>query len=193
MQTVNVALDRLEAKRLWRDYKSHQHYEAPVDEQIRRAYWLISKGRTVIKALDSIKAAGLDANNRPKLAISRANANKCLCEVSSDGHAEFRWFTSTSTRPWPHHAQKLVMRDAFPAGNRRWVRAEAIIPTVPLHLRPKRALANYHILWEAEWSNVVARDPFLLRRIGKTDLWLVCAAWDLTEIEQAVLQSRVTG
>jgi len=38
----------------------------------------------------------------------------------------------------------------------------------------------------------VPRDPYLLRRLGKGDLWLVVAAWDLTEVERAALQSRVT-
>ncbi len=68
----------------------------------------------------------------------------------------------------------------------------AIMPLIPAHLRPRQALENYHVLWEAEWSRVVPRDPFLLRRLGKGDLWLVVAAWDLTEVERAALQSRVS-
>jgi hypothetical protein len=32
----------------------------------------------------------------------------------------------------------------------------------------------------------------LLRRIGQADLWIVCAAWELTEIERAVLAARVS-
>ncbi len=65
------------------------------------------------------------------------------------------------------------------------------MPIVPINLRPKRGLANYHILWEAEWHNVVPVDPLLLRRLGKGDLWLVVAAWDLTEVEQAALTARI--
>ena len=30
-----------------------------------------------------------------------------------------------------------------------------------------------------------------LRRIGKADLWLVVAQWDLTEVEKAALSTRV--
>ena len=33
----------------------------------------------------------------------------------------------------------------------------------------------------------------LLRRMGRGDLWLVMAAWDLTEVERAALQARVTS
>ena len=62
---------------------------------------------------------------------------------------------------------------------------------MPIHLRPKRGLANYHVLWEAEWTPSPPRDPFLLRRIGKADLWLVVAQWDLTEVERAALATRV--
>ena len=35
------------------------------------------------------------------------------------------------------------------------------------------------------------RDPYLLRRIGKADLWLVVASWELTEVEMAALSTRV--
>jgi hypothetical protein len=68
---------------------------------------------------------------------------------------------------------------------------EAMVPMIPAHLKPRRGLANYHILWEAEWERVPPRDPYLLRRIGKADLWLVVAHWDLTEVERAALSTRV--
>jgi hypothetical protein len=67
----------------------------------------------------------------------------------------------------------------------------AQLPLIPAHLRPQRGLANYHILWEAEWEPLPPRDPYLLRRIGKADLWLVVAHWDLTEVERAALSTRV--
>jgi hypothetical protein len=31
----------------------------------------------------------------------------------------------------------------------------------------------------------------LLRRIGRADLWLVVAGWDLTEVERAALSTRL--
>jgi hypothetical protein len=34
-------------------------------------------------------------------------------------------------------------------------------------------------------------DPFLLRRIGSADLWLVVASWELTAVEVAALATRV--
>jgi hypothetical protein len=69
---------------------------------------------------------------------------------------------------------------------------EAIVPIVPVYLRPKRGLANYHVLWEAEWRRIPPHDPMLLRRIGG-DMWLVVAQWDLTEVERAALATRING
>jgi hypothetical protein len=70
-------------------------------------------------------------------------------------------------------------------------RAVALVPTPPLHLRPRRGLQNYHVLFEAQWSKAPPDDPVLLRRIGKGDLWLVCASWNLTPIEKAALATRL--
>jgi len=68
-----------------------------------------------------------------------------------------------------------------------------MVPLVPVHLRPKRGLANYHVLWEAEWERIVPRDPLLLRQIGRGDMWLVVAQWDLTEVERAALSARISA
>jgi hypothetical protein len=46
-----------------------------------------------------------------------------------------------------------------------------MVPIVPVHLRPKHGLQNYHILWEAEWHPVPPTDPMLLRRYAG-DLWI---------------------
>src|SRR5207253_8584714 len=63
---------------------------------------------------------------------------------------------------------------------------KAMVPIIPPHLRPADALSNYYILSEAHWSPEPPRDPFLLKRIDGF-LFAVLAAWDLTEIERAVL------
>jgi hypothetical protein len=60
----------------------------------------------------------------------------------------------------------------------------------PLHLRPRAALTRYHIRWQAECARIPPKDPYLLRRI-RADMWLVCAMWDLTDVERAALATRV--
>ncbi|WP_341893793.1 hypothetical protein [Ferrovibrio terrae] len=188
---VDVTVDRNQARDLYRQYKAHQHYSAPIDMEIQRAYQLIAQGRTVIRALESVKLAGVDAAGLPKLAIIRADAAQCWLDLWTDGSARFameRWPRSQSSR-----TVVQLQRDTFPRRTSHHNNAVAKVPLIPVHLRPKRALESYHILWEAEWAPVPPVDPLLLRRIGKADLWLVCAAWDLTPVEQAALATRIAG
>ena len=195
-----MKLDKATARDLYRKYKTHVHYSKPedrqLDKEIMRAYQLIAQGRMVIKALESIKDAGLDAFNLPKLAIAPADAETCDCRVETNGAVRF-----DGRRLKSYYSGKASLRSRsliqFPRGSFKPTRdvwsATAILPPVPVHLRPKRGLANYHILWEAEWSKIVPKDPLLLRRIGQADLWLVVAAWDLTEVERAALSTRIAG
>lgn len=187
MNVERIRVDRKKARDLYRKYKEHQHYSAPIDCEIQRAYQLIAQGRVVIKALESIRVAGLGDDKLPRLAICRADQRTVELRMGNDGSATFE-------SPGRHRGAR-GQRISLPAASftrRDWVRSEAQVPLVPVHLRPKRGLANYHILWEAIWSKVPPRDPYLLRRIGG-DLWLVVAAWDLTEVERAVMATRVSG
>lgn len=193
MQTNRIELDREKARELWRAYKTHRHYDKPMDDEIRRAYQLLAQGRLVIQALESIKAAGLNEQGLPKLAIGRADAEGEDCVLSLNGGGG--GYMTTTGRFWPQARCRRTINfpdGTFPRVGRGFgPRARAIVPIIPAHLRPKRGLANYHILWEAEWEKIPPRDPYLLRRIGKADLWLVVAMWDLTDVEQAVLAGRI--
>ena len=194
MQAVSIEIDRVKARELYRAYKSHAHYAKPVDWEIQRAYQLLAQGRLVIKALESIAAAGLNEKKLPKLAIARADAVECrLFARSGEGSAtmgvENRWRRSNAApSKWFDFPP-----GTFPGIAGGWKDYIALVPGVPLHLRPKRGLENYHILWEAEWSKAIPVDPFLLRRIGKGDMWLVVAMWDLTEVERTALAARIAA
>jgi hypothetical protein len=203
METVKVEMPRSEARELYRDYKKHQHYSSPIDQEIQRTYQLIAQGRVVIRALDSVVAAGVGADGFPKLALVRADSEYCRVHMHRPTQRDARCgvimsFKNLRARGRGSRAGPQQRVD-FPQGSFIWAHSpgdwsaygEAIVPIIPAPLRPKRGLANYHILFEAEWSRVVPKDPLLLRRIGKGDLWLVCAAWDLTEVERAALQARV--
>ena len=52
METLPVTIDRERAAELYRAYQVHQHYEKPIDEEIRRTYRLIAQGRVIIQALE---------------------------------------------------------------------------------------------------------------------------------------------
>lgn len=199
MQTQQVVIDRQKARDLYRAYKKHVHYSEPIDRECMRAYQLLAQGRLVIKALASITEAGLNAEGLPKLAICRADAVSCRFRLNRDGSAVMH-----DDRMEPRHRERwsgpivqsrsviTFPAGAFPANRDIW-RANALVPSAPLHLRPARGVENYHILWEAEWTKIVPRDPFLLRRIGRGDLWLVVAMWDLTDVERAALSTRLSA
>lgn len=195
MEAVTIEMDQVEAKRLYHEYLTHRYFDTPVDREIRRTYRQIAKGQVVIKALESVAAAGVDAKGLPKLALLRADQQECHLMINND---TVRMAASDSrARGWGKRVGPEPFewrKDQFPGAAETSYRGDyrAIVPLIPAHLRPKHALDNYHILWEAEWSRVVPKDPFLLRRLGQGDLWLVVAMWDLTEVERAALQSRVS-
>ena len=193
MQTENIVVDRAEARALYRKYREHQHYSTPLDWEIQRTYQLIAQGRLVIRAVNSIIAAGLNDEGLPKLAIVRADVVSCRWKPNRWGGGEFRCDVSWHARR-RHHSRFLpIPNGTWPVQDRYLYKdLVAQAPLIPIHLRPKRGLQNYHVLFEAEWREVVPVDPILLRRIGQSDLWVVCAAWDLTEVERAVLAGRIT-
>lgn len=189
MNTLEIKIDKVKAKELYRAYLTHQHYEQPVDEENR----LIAAGRMVIQALESIRLQGVGDDGWPKLAIARADQDMQTVTIRSDGSARMRrvermWRSMSAIDldfDWPP--------GSFPPPKDRRFNGEALVPLVPLPLRPKRGLANYHVLWEADWKRAIPQDPLLLRRLGKGDLWLVLAQWDLTEVERAALSTRVNA
>lgn len=186
METRRITLERSDARVLYEKYQASLHYGEAMDREIARAYRLLGQGKLIIKALESVAAAGLNEEGLPKLALLRADSKECWLEMWLAGAVRF------SNSRWPRRrGDQIVLPDgAFPQRQRHLSDRKAIVPIVPLHLRPKHALSNYHILWEADWHQV-PRDPYLLRRLGKGDLWLVVAMWDLTEVERAALQARV--
>lgn len=196
MDTVRVTVDQAEARRLYRKYKEHRAYSQPIDWEIQRAYQLLAQGNVVIRAIESVKLAGLHAEGPnvglPKLALCRADATTCFYHSEQNGAGIFRMSNGWGEG---HHVRRrtVLPQGTFPTQRERnrWSAAEARLPLIPVHLRPRRALESYHILWEAEWTKIPPRDPYLLRRIGKADLWLVVAHWDLTEVERGALATRV--
>lgn len=177
VQPLNVTKDQ--ARVALREYKQHRNVYDKRDWEIERIYRQIAKGKTVISVHDAIQRAGFDDNNRPHLAISRADDQECFCSVSTDEviYSQTRWHSRRATRiVWPG------------AKSGRWDLI-AKVPRIPPQYRPSLAdLPKYHILWEADWKEI-PRDPYLLRRIGK-DAWVVLAAWDLTDVEMAVLRAH---
>jgi len=190
METQMITLDREEAARLWRKYREHRAYSRPIDLEIEQLYRLIAKGKVIIKALESIVKAGLGDDGLPKLALARADAEKCYCSLWLNGAARMsveQWVTgrTASSRYFDFPTQ------TFTVPEKGRTRGEAVVPHIPPDIRPARGIQNYHILFEAVWRPTPPVDPLLLRRIGKGDTWLVVGAWDLTEVERAAMAGRI--
>ena len=192
METQRIFMDAEKAEELYRKYLTNRHYERPEDAEIRKAYKLLSKGKLIVRAQASILNAGLKADALPKLALANASAPACWLDPSSSSGSA----VMSSSERYNSRDTRNVFRfpnNSFPGINihrKNW-RYKALMPIIPADIRPRRALESYHVLWEAEWEPIVPVDPYLLQRIGKTDMWLVLGMWDLTEVEREVLASRI--
>jgi len=179
-----------EARRKFLEYRRavrERHNEE--DDLIMRGYRQLSLGRMVIDAHQAIREAGVDHRNYPKLAICRADAKMCWYERPSWAAPRFAMHANTSR----HETRRYITLpiESLPALPNNTYQIRAIVPTIPPALRPKGALSNYHILWEADWERAPV-DPILLRHIGGP-IYVVLAQWDLTELERSVLSARASN
>jgi len=185
MDVQALTIPRDEAVKMWKKYQTHKHYQSPIDAEIEKIYKAIAHGKLVINALAEIVKHGLDDNKLPKLAIARADEKELYLRTSGVGGCTMsgpRWVNGNTARSRYFE----FAGGTFPGMQMR--DQKAIVPHIPPDIRPKRGLENYHILWEADWTYEPPVDPILLRRLGKTgDIWLVVGAWDLTEVERAVM------
>jgi hypothetical protein len=184
MEVEKLQVDPTEARVLWRKYLEHKAHQQPYDAEIEAIYKRIAQGKTVIRALTSICAAGLNAEGLPKLAIARAD-EQTIYWRTYNGYGHF-----VPMNGWREsRAESRRLRVDWPNLTHQHKEARAAVPLIPVHLRPQRGIQNYHILWEADWHEI-PKDPYLLRRFSG-DAWLVVAAWDLTEVERAVMAHRL--
>lgn len=191
-----VAHDMLEddARRMYQGYLDGTHSlgDVSLDAEIKAAYRLIAQGKQLIDVHATIRAAGLNSERLPVLALTRATERAAFAEVGDDGSGHMRFRENTRNAK----AQRIDFKPGFwpvRAGG-GWQPAKhgrALRPPIPQALRPKRGAYNYCVLWEAQWEPLPPEDPLLVRRIGKSNMWLVCAAWDLTEIERGALAPRI--
>lgn len=184
VQTITMA--KSEAKQHFQDYQQAvRQTNRKEDVALMHGFKALSKGQTLIDVHAAMKFAGLNEKKQPRLAICRADATHCWCNIRSSGWAEF---VMLDTWRRVRNDQRVVMpdgtfpREAATSGNK----LRAVVPSIPPRLRPKIAYSNLHILWEAEWESVPT-DPMLLRHLDGA-LYVVLATWDLTELEKAVLK-----
>jgi hypothetical protein len=167
------------------------------DEQLLKAYRALYRGQQILDLPKTIARGGLDAKALPRLAVCKANEERCKVFLKE------RAVYFAPGAPWSlwnkRDVAKCLRFDrnlpseltdyAWRSAHQRPTEATALVPTVPPHLRPDD-LAKYYILWEAEWTAKAPVDPILLSRVNDT-MFAVVAQWDLTPLEQSVLEGRL--
>jgi hypothetical protein len=162
------------------------------DQELLKAYRaLLRAGARLINLPTVINKGGLtDKEKLPALACVRADSKTCYFSCSSPRFqaegTQAKWSErDVEIRKWPTGITDLEWRkrSQYP------ITARALVPQVPPHLRPEN-LKDYFILWEAEWKAVAPVDPILLSRVNK-DMYVIIAQWNLSELEQRLLENRL--
>ena len=193
MNVDQLVLSQDDAVKLLHRYETHRNYQKPdpIDMEVERIAKLIAKGKVVIRGLGSVIAAGLNEETKlPKLAIARADSPWCRLNAGHNGSAVMLSGVEWANGNTAHSRLFEFAVGSFP-GIASKSNQKAIMPHIPPDIRPRRGIENYTVVWEALWEKVPPVDPILCRRIGKSDFFLVLAQWDLTEVERAVMQSRI--
>lgn len=156
----------------------------PAEARVSEAYRAVAEGRQLIDLEKSLQSAGADSTRRPKLAICQAGMRRVKLET---------WYSSGRVRfygrfGWSYETE---MANVKGFSDDKGAKAEANAPTMPPAIR-RIANDDDLLLWEAQWrKNVIKRqiviDPALLERVTG-NLYVVKAAWELTELEAAALR-----
>lgn len=189
MNVATITMPIAEAKEAYQVYRrSVAQNPNPRDTAIMLGYRALAKGRAIVDVDRAIAAGGLDDRGRPKLAIAGAAWRRCGC-IYRDWGQEWIFHSHEFGMPRGRSRQHVTIRRWHDAGVGQQPTGRgcvAIVPMVPPQLRPQTGdLADYHILWEAEWSDP-PKDPMLLRHLS-AGLYAVLAVWDLTPLERNVL------
>jgi hypothetical protein len=205
MDVNTVTMDAEAAAKAFREYRAAFMAERNrIDGELMRSYKALADGKVLISLTEAIQKGGVDQVGRPNLAIARADETGIVMRRTWGGGITYQPFaggrvTSADRRfDFPEETlpdltedqQTRTVRTTWNPKAEAWRQDwEARLPFIPPQYRPPLKLDNYHLLWEAEWR-LTARsqrlDPMLLRQVGG-DLFVVVAAWDLTEIEKLVL------
>ena len=186
METQMISMEPAKAKEAWQNYRAAvKRRHTTEDEILMRGYKHLAHGKKIIDLIDVMKHAGVDEKGRPQLAIARASWEKCWLHKSMDGEATFskeRWTRSNAT-----HDRVHIDAGIFPIHRDTIWNLTARVPSIPPQFKPYGSLDKFHILWDATWETEPPHDPILLRHLGR-NVYAVLAAWDLTDLERALLR-----
>lgn len=202
MNVSTLTMDPTQAREKLCAYRADLHKDSEaVYQEAAAAYERLAKGQVLLRLSQTIAEGGIDENNRPRLAICRADrkevkVSKMWMDDSLMFQAgPFNWNGAPhySIRQAPQLTRRVVMRHKV----KEFAPGYALVPMVPADVRPKHGqLKDWFVLWEVDhWADKpqLAKapvDPFLLEHVGG-DLYAVLAQWDLTPLEQAILEGAM--
>jgi hypothetical protein len=213
---ASITMDPAKAREKVAEYlRSVRARHTAEDAAILKGYKALARGRTIIDLPKCIRLGGeFDSGHMtglPRVAV--ATASHAWVWVTRYRNGQVNFLPGVISTWGENRISNQRRKDCFrmPAGTlspdtrepdsspKTGYRApwdgsmRAMVPHVPPGLRPGHSLANYQILFEVEeWAPdpTAPRDPALLKHIGG-DLYAVLATWDLTPLEQSVLNGRV--
>mgnify|MGYP001563269002 CR=1 FL=1 len=174
MNLQTITMPKEKALEAYRQYREHARTQR--DRAITIGYRAIASGKAIINPREAITRAGFDELWRPRLAIAQATMEQQLWSCG---------ITGGSFRRKPYWRWEFAPNIVSPP-RQSYADYRTMVPLIPPNLRPgETQLKKYWILWEATWEEA-PRDPMLLRHLAG-DLYIVLAAWDLTDLERAAM------
>jgi hypothetical protein len=177
------------------------------DETLMESYRVMAQGQRIVNVASVLHGAGLNKQKLPNLALAGADWEHCHLRWGHRDRFEFyRSAWGPGTRGYGENHKYVNGGTGFPLHtfgaelqNQEWRKgqglptlpARALVPSVPVHLRPAGDLSGYHVLFEAEWTAVPPVDPILLKHVHGY-MYVVLAQWNLTDLERSVLSGRLT-
>jgi hypothetical protein len=189
-----VTMNRAEAKEKYEQYKAALEDRAATeeDETILLGYKALAAGKQLLNLFDVFRTCPLTPEKLPRFAVGRAHWKMCFHRREGWGSALRAVFAGNLSRlssDGRGSGNVFIPQRMMPQGWESEQTRRALVPLIPVSLRPKSKPERYHILWEAEWQPIAPKDPLLLSRLSGS-LYVILAAWDLTELERAVLAGR---
>lgn len=185
-QVPVVTMPKAQAAAELRNYQSMLKERATrADAIAKRALRELAKGRRLVNIEEAFRVTGVDSQQRPKLAIARADWSKVFFERKwRRGKGAYFGGFSSSSRYW---ADALWIPVSAFQDSLSFRPQSANVPIIPPQYRPADELSKYHILFEAAWEEVPPVDPFLLKLL-QWPFFVILAQWDLTPVERMIFQ-----
>lgn len=210
MNIETMSESRKTATEKWREYRNAEKVsDNPIYKDLKKVYNQLKGGRKIIDIFKVIQKGGINNEHLPTMAIAKASSKFVWCTYDPNGQIQFvnrksrySWDNNNGASPimedvsfgnWlPEFSTATLKSKGLMKENDWSFRLKAPVPLIPPKHLPVNLTDDYYILWEVDkWAMVAPTDPYLLKRITK-NLFVVLAAWDLTPMEKAVMEGRMS-